>query len=57
MTKTLKMPFRNAGGSIVNFTLVGPKDGLTKAEVQVDWAGQTLSYTDPETGEINETSV
>ena len=26
-------------------------------EVQVDWAGQTLSYTDPETGEINETSV
>ena len=38
MTKTLKMPFRNAGGSIVNFTLVGPKDGLTKAEVQVTQA-------------------
>ena len=38
MTKTLKMPFRNAGGSIVNFTLVGPKDGLTKAEVQATQA-------------------
>ena len=33
MTKTLNMPFRNVGGSQVNFTLVNPKDGLTKAEV------------------------
>ena len=33
MTKTLNMPFRNTAGSVVNFTLVSPKDGLTKAEV------------------------
>ena len=33
MTKTLKMPFRNAAGKEVNFTLTNPKDGLTKAEV------------------------
>ena len=39
MTKTLKMPFRNAAGKEVNFTLANPKDGLTKAEVQ---ATQTM---------------
>ena len=33
MTKTLNMPFRNADGKTVNFTLTNPKDGLTKAEV------------------------
>lgn len=33
LKKTLKMPFRNVAGNIVNFTLVNPKDGLTKAEV------------------------
>ena len=33
MTKTLNMPFRNAAGKEVNFTLANPKDGLTKAEV------------------------
>jgi hypothetical protein len=33
MTKTLKMPFRNAAGKEVNLTLVNPKDGITKAEV------------------------
>jgi len=33
MTKTLKMPFRNAAGKEVNFTLTNPKAGLTKAEV------------------------
>ena len=26
-------------------------------EVQVDWAGQTLSYTDPETGEIKKVNI
>ena len=39
MTKTLKMPFRNAAGKEVNFTLANPKDGLTTAEVQ---ATQTM---------------
>jgi hypothetical protein len=39
MTKTLKIPFRNAAGKEVNFTLANPKDGLTKAEVQ---ATQTM---------------
>jgi len=38
MTKTLKMPFRNAAGKEVNFTLANPKDGLTKAEVQATQA-------------------
>ena len=38
MTKTLKMPFRNAAGNTVNFTLANPKDGLTKAEVQATQA-------------------
>ena len=33
MTKTLKMPFRNAAGKEVNLTLVNPKAGITKAEV------------------------
>ena len=33
MTKTLSMPFRNVAGNIVTFTLVNPKEGLTKAEV------------------------
>ena len=33
MTKTLNMPFRNAAGKEVSFTLANPKDGLTKAEV------------------------
>ena len=33
MTKTLNMPFRNADGKTVNFTLTNPKTGLTKAEV------------------------
>jgi hypothetical protein len=33
MTKTLKMPFRNAAGKEVNLTLVNPKEGITKAEV------------------------
>ena len=27
MTKTLNMPFRNAAGKEVNFTLANPKDG------------------------------
>ena len=38
MTKTLNMPFRNAAGKEVNFTLAGPKDGLTKAEVSATQA-------------------
>ena len=38
MTKTLKMPFRNAAGKEVNFTLANPKEGLTKAEVQATQA-------------------
>jgi hypothetical protein len=38
MTKTLNMPFRNAAGKEVNFTLANPKDGLTKAEVQATQA-------------------
>ena len=38
MTKTLNMPFRNVGGKQVNFTLVNPKDGLTKAEVSATQA-------------------
>ncbi len=38
MTKTLSMPFRNVAGNIVTFTLVNPKDGLTKAEVQATQA-------------------
>jgi len=29
MTKTLKMPFRNAAGKEVNFTLTNPNAGLT----------------------------
>ena len=33
MTKTLNMPFSNVAGKQVNFTLVNPKAGLTKAEV------------------------
>ena len=33
MTKTLNMPFSNVAGKQVNFTLVNPKTGLTKAEV------------------------
>ena len=32
-TKTLKMPFRNQGGSEVNILVPDPKDGLTKAQV------------------------
>ena len=38
MTKTLNMPFRNAAGKEVNFTLANPKDGLTKAEVSATQA-------------------
>jgi len=38
MTKTLNMPFRNVAGKQVNFTLVNPKDGLTKAEVSATQA-------------------
>ena len=33
MTKTLNMPFRNVSGSQVNFSVINPKEGLTKAEV------------------------
>lgn len=33
MTRTLNMPFRNAAGRVVNFTLANPRDNLTKAEV------------------------
>jgi hypothetical protein len=33
MTKTLRMPFRNAAAKEVNFTLANPKEGITKAEV------------------------
>ena len=38
MAKTLNMPFRNAAGKEVNFTLANPKDGLTKAEVSATQA-------------------
>ncbi len=38
MTKTLRMPFRNAAGKEVNFTLTNPKEGLTKAEVSATQA-------------------
>jgi hypothetical protein len=32
------MPFRNAAGKEVNFTLTNPKEGLTKAEVSATQA-------------------
>ena len=32
MTKTLRLPFKNAAGKDVNILVAGPKDGLTKAE-------------------------
>ena len=32
MTRTLRLPFKNAAAKDVNFLVNNPKDGLTKAE-------------------------
>ena len=39
MTRTLRLPFKNAAAKDVNFLVNNPKDGLTKAEAV---ATQTL---------------
>ena len=39
MTKTLRLPFKNASGKDVNILVAGPKEGITKAEAV---ATQTL---------------
>ena len=39
MTKTLRLPFKNAGGKDVNILVANPKEGITKAEAV---ATQTL---------------
>ena len=46
MTKTLKMPFRNAAGKEVNFTLANPKDGLTKAEELKEFADSGYTFAE-----------